>query len=242
MYLLLRRKIHLHMFAALLVSSLALTVPWGIRNSLIPSDPSSSEGRALENFVQGSWPSFQDAYAAAMKHDPTGELIMHVVKDETTLLQNDHLAGLQRILRRMQRDPLKYVEWYLGKPALFWGWNIRIGQGDIYVYATRHSPFESNSLYGAVKALCRTLNPLLLILVLTGGLVAVFTRRWTQHGIAAVALTALFATAVYCTLQAEPRYSIPFRGLEIMLAMFTVRHASRWIAHLRKPTNPPSRA
>ncbi len=143
----------------LLVGGLALTVPWGIRNSLIPSGPSSSQGRALENLVQGSWPSFQDAYAAAMKHNPTGEFILHMVEEETTLLQNDRVAGLERIGRRMRHDPWQYVRWYLGKPALFWGWNIRIGQGDIYVYPTRHSPFESNALYEVAKAVSRVLNP-----------------------------------------------------------------------------------
>jgi len=233
-YLLLRRKIPARVFAGLLVGGLALTVPWGIRNSLIPSGPSSSQGRALENLVQGSWPSFQDAYAAAMKHNPTGEFILHMVEEETTLLQNDRVAGLERIGRRMRHDPWQYVRWYLGKPALFWGWNIRIGQGDIYVYPTRHSPFESNALYEVAKAVSRVLNPLLLILVLAGGLVATFTRRWDQYGVATVAFTALFATAVYCTLQAEPRYSIPFRGLEIMLAVFVVHRLGRWIQGLRK--------
>lgn len=239
LYLLVRRKIPARVFAGLLIGGLALTVPWGIRNSALPSGAISSEGRALENLVQGSWPSFQDAYAAAMKHDPTGEFIMQVVKSETTLLQNEPAAGFERIGKRMGRDPWKYIKWYLGKPALFWGWNIRIGQGDIYVYATRKSPFEHNRFYEVAKAAGRTLNPLLLMLVLAGGLLAAFTRRWQQHGVAVVAVTTLFATAVYCTLQAEPRYSIPFRGLEIMLAVFVTHRLSQWAIQLRSPTAPP---
>jgi len=239
-YLLLRRKINASIFACLLLGGLALTTPWVIRNSLLPSSSTSSEGRALINLVQGSWPSYQDAYAAAMKHDPTGEFIMHVIQNEITLLQGDHVAGLEQIGRRMRRNPSEYIFWYLRKPALFWGWNIRIGQGDIYVYATRNSPFETNPFYRAAKAVTHALNPLLFALALVGSLIAALIDRSKQHSVAAAALTILFVTVVYSTLQAEPRYSIPFRGLEIVLAMFTVHQTTRYLGRLRASPRPKS--
>jgi hypothetical protein len=120
------------------------------------------------------------------------------------------------------------VWWYLSKPALLWAWDIRIGQGDVYVYPTRHSPFKTNMVWRSVSALCRSLNPWLFVLAILGGLLPFLPRQMTPPDRTAAALTLIFITLVYSVLQAEPRYSVPFRGLEIVLAVFATFRLSEW--------------
>lgn len=225
LYLLVRRQLSLTMFASMVVVAFALVAPWAIRNaSLPPSDSfSSSSGRALINLVQGSWPSMHSAYQAAMRHDPNGIMIMRVINQEIATIQAHPTVGLARIGRRMASHPGEYIRWYLSKPALLWGWNIRIGQGDVYVYPTRNSPFQTNPAYHTTAAICHAINPWLFVLAIAGCLLALLPRLQAPPSLVVTALMLLFVTAIYSVLQAEPRYSIPFRGLEILLAMFATR-------------------
>jgi 4-amino-4-deoxy-L-arabinose transferase-like glycosyltransferase len=242
LYLLVRRQLSPMMCASMVVATFALVAPWTIRNaSLPPSDSfSSSSGRALINLVQGSWPSMHSAYQAAMKHDPNGIMIMTVINQEIATIQAHPTVGLARIWRRMASHPDEYIRWYLSKPALLWGWNIRIGQGDVYVYPTRNSPFQTDPVYHIAAAICHAINPWLFVLTIAGCLLALLPRLQAPPSLVVTALTLLFVTAIYSVLQAEPRYSIPFRGLEILLAMFATRlsvrtlRASAWAKALVK--------
>jgi hypothetical protein len=49
-----------------------------------------------------------------------------------------------------------------------------------------------------------------------------------------------FVTLVYSVLQSEPRYSIPFRGLEILLVTYTGWRVAEWIASKRLAAASPS--
>lgn len=236
LYMFVRRQMSLAMFSGLVIAALAMTTPWAIRNSLIPPSDASSSGRALVNLVQGSWPTYHNAYQAAMKHDPDGIIVMTIIDREMATIQSSPLAGLSLIRRRMAEHPGSYLRWYLSKPALLWGWNIRMGQGDIYVYPTRDSPFKINPIYRALGAICYSLNPWLFVLAIVSGLLAVLPRRQIQPGRAATALTLAFVTLVYSVLQAEPRYAIPFRGPEIMLAVFAAYRGIQAIAQFRVRT------
>ena len=235
-YLVVRKRGSGTLCAALAIAAIAVTGPWMLRNSLIPVSvgQTSSSGRALINLVQGSWPSYHLSYQAAMKNKPVGIGITAAIDREITTFQSDPWAGLVLIEHRMASQPEAYVWWYLRKPALLWDWDIRIGQGDIYVYPTKYSPFKTDPLFRAVAALCRTLNAWLFVLALAGMLLALLPKAETSQGRAAGALMFLFVTIVYSVLQAEPRYSIPFRGLEIMLATYAACRASAGVATLRQ--------
>lgn len=236
LYMFVRRQINIMMFAALTIAALVMITPWAIRNSLLPPSDASSSGRALTNLVQGSWPSYHSAYQAAMKHDSDGTIIMAAIDREIATAQAHPLAGLTLIGRRIASDPGNYLRWYLSKPALLWGWNIRMGQGDIYVYPVRNSPFKVNPAYRAVGALTHSLNSWLFVLTIAGGMLAMLPRHQIQPSILVTALTLTFITAVYSTLQAEPRYAIPFRGPEIMLAVFAAYQGLRTIAQFMART------
>jgi hypothetical protein len=77
--------------------------------------------------------------------------------------------------------------------------------------------------YRAIHAVCKALNPALFGL----GLLACGIAAWRvprSRGDSAAfawqscALLAVYLTAVHVVLQAEPRYSIPYRPFEILLA------------------------
>jgi 4-amino-4-deoxy-L-arabinose transferase-like glycosyltransferase len=235
-YLMVRKRASHRLCAVLAIAAIAVIGPWMLRNSLVPANAgqSSSSGRAMVNLVQGSWPDMSRAYQAAMKHDPAGIAALGAIDHETNILQSSPTAGLFLIGQRMARQPGHYVWWYLSKPALLWDWDIRIGQGDIYVYPTRNSPFKTEPVFRAIAALCRALNSWLFVLAIAGALLALLPKTQTSQGQAAAALMLLFVTLVYSMLQAEPRYSIPFRGLEITLATYAAFRASAGIADLRR--------
>ena len=233
LYFACRRQISAAMFAGLLAGAMILPAAWMMRNTLLPHSPgNSSTGRALDNLVQGSWPIYHQAYQASMKNDPLAVATMTRISQESDLIQSDPAAGLAELMRRMGHHPIEYARWYLSKPALLWDWDIRMGQGDIYVYPTRNSPFKDNALYRSAIAVCHTLNPLLFLLMIAGGIVALWPRQQIPRSLVAATLLLAFVTTVYSVFQAEPRYSIPYRPLEILLATFAAYRGCRWLASM----------
>lgn len=214
------RRINRRTALALLVFPFLLCGTWQARNALLVT-PSSTTGRALINLDQGSWPEYHWAYQGAMQRAPDSIEAMQAIDEETALVQRDPVRGLRTILGRFGEHPLHYAAWYLSKPALLWGWNIRMGQGDIYVYPTRASPFVDNGILRAVAAVCRALNPLLLVAMAASWILIVWRRQHVLPSLHLTAAIAVYVTFVYSALQAEPRYAIPFRPLEILLATWT---------------------
>ena len=185
-------------------------------------ESASSTDRALMNLVEGSWPPYHSAdMASIISHDPRATLIMEQINQEIAVIEANHLAGISMILQRVAERPGYYILWYLQKSTLLWGWSIRIGAGDIYVYVTYHSPFDTSPAWRAIEALCHSINPLLMLLALATCLIALLQKRRDQ-ALEIMALLLIFVTAVHTALQAEPRYSIPYRGAEIVMAVFAV--------------------
>lgn len=230
--LLWRRTVRPRVALVLLVASLALPAAWSVRNLQLPPAASSS-GRALLNLVQGSWPEYHSAYRLAVSGDPQGQQIMQAIGQESDLMLAAPAAGARHMAARMGVAPLHYLAWYLSKPALLWGWSIRMGQGDIYVYPTVFSPYAENPVMRAMAAICQSINPLLMLLALAGLLLTM--RRSTPGAIGLpVAVLAAYVTLVYSVLQAEPRYNIPFRGFECLLAAYAGWSLTFWVAKRRK--------
>jgi hypothetical protein len=209
-----------------ILTTVAFPLAWGARSLLIPPSATST-GRAIMNLVQGSWPNYHADYQSAAKGDPRASAELHAMDDEMLAMHDDKSEGLGRVVGRISAEPLRYLGWYISKPALLWSWDIRIGQGDVYVYPTRNSPLKPGGALVALEVICFILNPLVAALALLGSLLALF-RRPQRSDLLATALAPLFATAVYAVLQSEPRYSIPFRGFELLLAAYAVAWLSRW--------------
>lgn len=232
-----RRLAPSRMCIALVLGALLLPALWAVRNAQIPpvaadNANGSSMDRAIQTLVVGAWPDFHRAWAAALIHgDPAAQSTLDAVTAETRLLEQSPAAGTRALLHRLSEHPVRYLVWYtLEKPRLLWGWNIRVGQGDIYTYATVNSPFQTQLPLRVLAALCHGINlPLFLFALLS--FLFIWPKRW--HWIAStdqasrtsaisVACLLLYITLVYVTLQAEPRYSIPFRSFEIILAVTSI--------------------
>lgn len=242
---------------ALLLGALLLPCGWAMRNTRIshPTPADSSMGRAMQNFVQGAWPGYHEAYRNSIFGDTAAQAkaqdTVRAVDDEMQLAANHPLVEIKAVAQRFGRHPWHYALWYLvEKPQELWGWSIVIGQGDIYVYPTANSPFQTNPAWMALAAVCHAINPLLMALALLGSLMACLGYRTTQleteashvAPISAACLLA-FVTLVYSTLQAEPRYAIPFRSFECLLAVSACwQVALRVQQRIRQPpetTEPP---
>jgi hypothetical protein len=233
----LRRQIDRRAALALALASLVLPVAWGIRSTTLPPGASST-GRAVTNFVQGSWPTYHDAFQLAGQGDIDGIHHLQWMQYEMDLLQKDPEAGLHLMFGRMSQRPMTHVAWYLWKPALLWAWDIRVGQGDIYVYPTRSSPFFRTGPLWPLEALCYIANPAIMMLMLVGCLVTLFRKNGTTVAWSTAVLV-LFVTLVYTALQSEPRYSIPFRGMEMLLAAGGMTELVGWARNLRWPKIHP---
>jgi hypothetical protein len=236
-YLAARGKMRYSAAACLIASALALSLPWIIRNVSLPSGNSTSTNRAMTNLVQGSWPIFQSSYRAAMQGNPNAKIALTDISNEATFANKEPVEALQRVSRRIADHPGFYLKWYLSKPALLWSWDIQIGQGDIYIYPTRNSPFKTSIFFRVIAAVCHSLNWIIFFLMVLGCLRAFLPKQGESLETASVSLTLLFVTSVYSLLQAEPRYSAPFRGMEIMLATFTAYCGTCAFKHRKKNKN-----
>ena len=228
---------------ALWLAMLPLVVAgaWGLRNSALPETP-GQPGRATLNFVEGSWPQYHSAHNF-MDIDPIALQISGQISAEEQLFQRSPRQGLASMADRMQQDPTYYLTWYLlRKPWLLWDWNIRIGWGDIYYQQIRHSPLDDNPPLRAMKATLHFLNPLIFLLALAAAIVILtkVLRNSARNdparlAAAMVSLFCIYVTLVHNVFQAEPRYSIPYRPLEILLTSTALAAIVTWLRHLRSP-------
>jgi len=224
----------------LAISSLLLPGVWAIRNTQIANGiaGSSSKDRALQNLVEGSWPDFQSAWrdsifgSDAMK--AAARIKLHTVDMEYLSLRTSPWAGARAMMQRLGQQPWQYAAWYLfEKPYSLWSWDIQIGQGDIYPFPVVNAPFQKQPAWMALGAICHGLNPLLIFLALASVLFTL-SKPDPNDGhdrtmlVVAISLMS-FVTLIYSILQAEPRYSIPFRPYEMLLAMTALSgFASQW--------------
>lgn len=210
--------------AALMLLVFALPIAaWGLRNAALPDGGSGD--RAKINFVEGSWPQYHLAWASSSTNAISGQ-IMQAINDEETLIKRDTSAGLHAVATRLSADPAYYARWYLlRKPWLLWDWDIRMGAGGVYFHVVRNSPLDSHPVLRASTALLKWANPLLFAFATVAALallVRMFMGRLLPFAPLAVALAFLYFTALHAVLQAEPRYSIPYRPLEALLATTTL--------------------
>lgn len=242
-----RRLIPRQIVVALCIGALLLPGAWAIRNLHTPAQVTgqTSTDRALMNLVQGSWPTYHSAWQEMIHHNPDGRRTLDAINAEYNLLRTSPRAGAHAIVQRLGQHPWGSLAWYtLRKPWVLWAWRIRIGQNDIYVYPAANSPFVTQPAMRALEAICHTINPLLAALALMCLIVAVvgFLRHGRQpaHGGAAlntVLLLLAYVTLVYSILQTDPRYSIPFRSFEMLLAMTSCGLVAGWITKIRGSTD-----
>jgi hypothetical protein len=236
-FLLWRKYVNRKIFFSIALGALLLPAAWSVRNrDIAPStDGNSSRDRALLNLVLGTWPEFQASWRESFFGDSAqkkrAQEITLAYQKEYLALKQSPIDGAAIILKRFSRDPWQYGAWYFfEKPHLLWDWDIRIGQGDIYVYPTRRDPFSNSPAWIAIYSICRAINFPLMLLALAS-VFFVCSKRSPLNSldkqdnrsalVIVICLTA-FVTTIYTALQAEPRYSIAFRPYEVLLAVSTL--------------------
>jgi 4-amino-4-deoxy-L-arabinose transferase-like glycosyltransferase len=195
---------------------------WGFSTAQSVDDFKS---RIVEPFVIGSWPEFYTAYNTRFT-DATSAQIMSAYSVELRAFGRSFSEGLGAMRERMSTDRALYVRWYLlAKPFLLWDWVIQIGPGDFYTMETQNSPYDRNPIFRASASIFKTLNPFLFFLALAGCAEIAFRffcrKKEALALLPAIAVAVLFGyvTLTYTVLQAEPRYSIPFKPFEILLSV-----------------------
>jgi hypothetical protein len=214
---------------------------FGLRNLQVEQPTANPPGRAVANFVQGSWPQYHGAWQAMNDGDPGGGQIMVEIDRETSLLHADPRAGMAAVTARFRQFPLYYVRWYaLRKPWLLWSWDIQLGPGGVYVLDVKRSPLDIHPLLHLSTATMHALNPMLSLLalgavasLLPGGL---RRRPWAPTAALATAVLALYLTSVHTVFQAEPRYANAYRGIEALLIMSMLQlGVAAWLHRQQQP-------
>jgi hypothetical protein len=224
-----KRTMSRNQLLVFVIVAAAPLVAWGIRNAGVSATLSSTM-RVEMNFVQGSWPTYHAATQLAADEDPVGLQTVDAINLEIATLHLNKTEGLRTLAERMSQAPVTYIGWYLSKPALLWGWNIGLGDGDIYMYPTHNSPFVTQPIFKAIEAVTFVLNSILALLA-AAGLVVVARRHSPPAATITFAVTAAWVTVVYAVLQSDARYSTPYRPAEIALACVAVAEA---LGHVRK--------
>lgn len=235
MALLLRGK---SVVAIIVLASFAVApAGWAWRNAAAGHLHGSYQ-RAAQNFVQGSWPEFLDAFNAR-HNQPLAAALVGAEQDEERVFIANPRDGMAAVLARMRAQPARYALWYLAqKPYLLWDWSVRVGWGDVYFLVTPDSPFTRIPVLRWMKQGFAVANPAFFLL----GAIATLVLGWrfVRHprnvpfaeGMAALLL--IYLTAVHTVLQAEPRYSVPYRP-EQMLMVVT---ALVWLARKARRPRP----
>lgn len=238
--------------AILLLTFMVFPVGWGLRNAGLTGSESMT-GRAADTFVIGSWPQFYDAYNSRFDNEISAR-IMALENEEQTTFANEPMRGLTMMGERMMTDPAYYARWYLlTKPYLFWDWSIRIGWKDVYFLPTNRSPYVRIPVLSAIKQAYEWSNPLIFLLAAAAvfgvGFANIFRVRSAPFAQFSLAILLFYLTAVHVLLQAEPRYSIPYRPEEVLLALTALGWLlSKFAATRRrgptpaKPPHPDSRS
>lgn len=208
-------------------------IGWGLHAANLSGSAPSALARAEQNFVQGSWPQYLKASTSRFSNDVSRSIIA-AEEEEERILMADTASGLRLIWERMMLDPPYYLWWYLAqKPFLLWDWNIRVGWGDIYFYAGDNSAYERLVILNFSKRIFELLNPFFFALAAMAALALliglVHGRYKPPFAAVIIAIGASYLTLLHTILQAEPRYSIPYRSLQILL----VAAAISWFFHVR---------
>jgi len=215
---------------ALALAAVLLPAAWQVRSATLPATTgadsrNSSVYRAMQNLVQGANPSYHVLYEPSLAGDPVAQRLMGEIDEEINLLHDAPAAGLARIADRIGQHPLRHLSWYLlEKPWHLWNWGIGIGQDDIHVFPVVHTPFYETPAMVMLAVVCRLASPPLAATLLASLMVFVVwhfrMKAWPAlpAGLSSACLLVAYVTVVYGLLQSDPRYSIPFRPYEMLIA------------------------
>jgi len=204
------RKAAIRTSLAMLAPLVVVALLWGMR----PADGGSE--RIWTNLVQGSYPLYHRAYVSRNVHPEPARIIATIDADVREAIQSPS-EGLNKLADRMVDRPGDFAKWYASKAFLLWDWDVRISDAfGPYVHKANGSSLDSALL--PIKAVGSAVNTTLFWMALVGMLAA---WRFGPTG-RMVCLSFAYFTAAHVVLQAEPRYSVPYRQIEFLLVLVTL--------------------
>ena len=224
---------------AMLLAYLAVAGAWSMRNASHPG-MTGAWNRAALNLVEGSWPIYHAAYTAR-NHDPQAYALMRAIEREEDLMVAKPVEGIRAVFRRMGERPLAYARWYfVEKPWLLWRWPLGIGARDIYFLETRNSPFERQGVFRVIEGGLHLANPALFLLAMPFSVfVFLLARRYATAARGPLLLAAaslVYVAAIHTVLQADPRYAVAYRPLQVAMAVSCLL----WLLAQWRARRPPS--
>ncbi|WP_198148960.1 glycosyltransferase family 39 protein [Luteibacter yeojuensis] len=229
-----RNKPSRRLWTVFLVATLVPLIGWALRNHFLP-EGQKSEDRVAINFVQGSWPQYHNAWKSSiLNKDEASTSVMQQMEAEYSLFQEAPMRGMGAVASRIGASPVPYVMWYASKPVELWGWNIGIGDGDIYVFPVYNSPLSTPGVMKTATDIMFLIAPLILLLAVVGLVVIAIDWRSMPAALCLGALAALVLTVVCALLQSDARYAAPYRGVEWLLAGLSLHTIARWRARLAR--------
>ncbi|MBD3867904.1 MAG: glycosyltransferase family 39 protein [Acidobacteria bacterium] len=189
-------------------------MPWTLYSRLTVPPDSAKAGLASAAFAMGTYPDL-------IYKDPRYRGYPYYEDSEYQKMSSSFTYTLQVLRVRASEAPSKYLKWYtLGKPAMFWAWDILVGAGGIHIYPVITSPYTENVLARASSRIMELLHPILLSLTALGLLAMIPTiiRRpksgaGTYFAPAIPYLAILYFTLLHAALTPLPRYAIPLKPL-----------------------------
>ena len=132
-------------------------VPWLIRNA--NTIGSTSDKTLMISFIHhGLYPDFTyednpKSFGMPYRFDPRSAEISRSLS-----------TVLQEVQRRFQKEPARHLLWFLiGKPTVFWSWDMVQGAGGPFVYPPSHSPYFNNNLFKLSYKFMRLVESLFII-------------------------------------------------------------------------------
>ena len=224
-----RLRRHLRAVAWLLAGFLVVMAPWWIRNATIPRE-GHSHAMAI-TIHQGSYPDLmRDGDPATFGYPYRG--------DPASAAAEASVGGaLADLAGKVRAHPWRMLRWYVvGKPLALFAWEEQSGWMNLFEYPLRRSPWLDSPLLRALMSAMVGLHPLLVGLGLLGTLLACvpgLARRVASPaaGPGWVVLACVHGYFLLVHLAALPlsRYSVPFRPLTYLLALFALACAAHWL-------------
>lgn len=203
-----------------LIAFVTIAALWSIRElCVVNNEKASTSDRAFENLVIGSHSNYHDIWRANPrdKNNPY-EIDMAEYK-------NNHSIFYKELLERIIDNPTHYFKWYLiQKPLDLWGWDILVGQGDIYVYTVSASLYSKSNLALLTWALMKNTHYILLVLCILG-IFFLFKEEnsTTKKNVTSLYVLLTSISMVYILLHSDARYSVPMRPELYVCAVYVIK-------------------
>ena len=223
--------------AVFLIIGFGLTYgPWVLRNKLVNPKKSTL---AIATIHKGMYPNLiynndSKSYGSPDRFDPQWAQ------------RRDLPSVLREIIRRVKNEPLKYMHWYtIGKPSMFFSWDMIAGVGDVFTYPVTTSPYHFNKgFFGFTHRGMKSIHGLLTILALVTSVFVWFPFAKTtlsEQGLIVarfVALVVIYFILVHIVGTPLPRYSVPLQpfmyGLSVLGTCLMVTEAAKYIQRTDK--------